>query len=352
MTQTINTRTTALTMSGLVPILFGHAAFQQLNAGFQLGLFQRLAEQPDSSRPELAAALELPAHSVEVLLLGTTALGLTVAAADRYRNAEIIDAAFRDGSWQILRDIVEFQARISYLPASDYPEALRTGRNVGIRHFPGDTEDLYSRLSNSDGMEELFYRGMNAWSKLSNPVLVNGPDFAGVRRVLDVGGGDAVNAIALSQAHPHLRITVLDRPAALEVAAQRVAAAGLRERIDLHAADIFTGEYPGGHDCVLFAHQLVIWKPEQNRALLAKAQCAIEPGGRVLIFNAFADDDGQGPLYSALDNVYFSTLPFTGSTLYPWHLYEEWLREAGFTEISRVGASSWTPHGVIQAVKP
>ncbi|GAA1027623.1 MULTISPECIES: methyltransferase [Amycolatopsis] len=351
MTQTIKSHAAPLTLPGLVPILFGHAAFQQLNAGFQLGLFALLADRPDSSKPELAAALGLPARSAEVLLLGTTALGLTTAEDGRYRNAEIIDAAFRDGSWQTLRDIVEFQARISYLPASDYAESLRTGRNVGIRHFPGDTEDLYSRLSNSEGMEELFYRGMNAWSKLSNPVLVNGPQFAQVSRVLDVGGGDAVNAIALAQAHPHLRVTVLDRPAALEVAEERVRAAGLQDRIELHAADIFTGEYPGGHDCVLFAHQLVIWTPEQNRELLGKAWHAVEPGGRVLIFNAFADDDGQGPLYAALDSVYFSTLPFAGSTLYPWHRYEEWLLEIGFAEITRVSTSSWTPHGVLQAIK-
>jgi hypothetical protein len=105
----------------------------------------------------------------------------------------------------------------------------------------------------------------------------------------------------------------------------------LANRIDTYAADLFDDEYPSGYDCLLFAHQLVIWTPAQNRTLWGKAHRALASGGRVLIFNAFSDDDGTGPLYTGLDNVYFSTLPFRGSTIYRWCDYEDWLRTCGFT---------------------
>jgi hypothetical protein len=208
----------ALTMSGLVPTLFGHAAFQQLKAGCELGLFEHLNAHPGSTKAEIAAVLELPARSVDVLLLGTTALALTTTSDDRYHNAEIIDQMFAEVTWQVLRDIVEFQDRISYLPATDYAESLRTGRNVGIRHFLGDTEDLYSRLTNTDGLEELFYRGMNSWSKLSNPVLVNGVDYAGISSVLDQliaeAPDDAAAQAAFDQSINLLRaaMTALQQP--------------------------------------------------------------------------------------------------------------------------------------------
>lgn len=342
------TSSSPLTLSGLVPILFGHAAFQQLNAARQLGLFEQLHGGAGLSRTEVAGRLGISERSADMLLLGTTSLGLTTKTGDTYRNSDVIEEILDNGSWQIFRDIIEFQDKVSYAPAADYAESLRTGENVGIRHFPGDTRDLYTRLANVPGLEELFYRCMNSWSRLSNPVLLQGTDFTGVRRILDVGGGDAVNAIALAQAHPHLRITVLDRPGALDVAREKIARHNLSDRIDTYAADIFEDAYPEGYDCLLFAHQLVIWSPEQNRTLLRKARQALGPDGRVLIFNAISDDDGTGPLYSGLDNVYFATLPFKSSTLYPWRDYEEWLLDAGFTAHRRVLPLSWTPHGVVE----
>ncbi|WP_433544706.1 methyltransferase [Streptomyces sp. CA-294286] len=338
-------------MGKLVPVLFGYAAFQQLNAACQLGLFELLDAEGPLPAGKAADALGLPRRSADILLLGTTALGLTQVEDDAYRNGPPVTAAFRAGLWPVLRDIVEFQDRVSYLPAADYAESLRTGENVGVRHFPGTTRDLYTRLSGVPGMEELFYRCMHSWSQLSNPVLVEHTDFSATRRVLDVGGGSAVNAIALARAHPGLRVTVLDRAGALEVAERNVREAGLAERIDTCAADIFTDPYPAGYDCVLFAHQLVIWSPEQNLTLLRKAYEAVEPGGRALVFNAFSDDDGAGPLYAALDNVYFTTLPFRHSTIYRWEQCESWLREAGFTEVGRTTGQGWTPHGVVSGVR-
>lgn len=339
-------------MGALVPVLFGYAAFQQLNAGCRLGLFELLDSAGPLSAEKVAEGLGIPRRGADVLLLGTTALGLTETEDGAYRNGPPVAAAFRDGLWSVLKDIVEFQDRVSYLPAADYAESLRTGENAGIRHFPGTTRDLYTRLSGVPGLEDLFYRCMHSWSRLSNPVLIEETDFSGVSRLLDVGGGDAVNAIALARAHPELRITVLDRPGALEVAERNIREAGLQERIGTRAADIFTDPYPGGHDAVLFAHQLVIWSPEQNLALLRKAYEAVEPGGRVLVFNAFSDDDGAGPLYAALDNVYFATLPFKHSTIYRWADHEAWLRAAGFTDVHRTTSRGWTPHGVLSARRP
>jgi SAM-dependent methyltransferase len=336
------------TRSDLVPVLFGHAAFQQLHAAAELGLLDLLHEHGPLPATAIANRLDLSPRSADLLLLGTTSLGLTTKNRDGYGNGVVIAGLFADGTWPVIRDIIEFQARISYLPASDYVESLRTAANVGIRHFPGDTEDLYTRLGNVPGLEELFYRCMNSWSTLSNPVLVQRVDYTGVTRVLDVGGGDAVNAIALAHAHPRLRITVLDRPGAIEVARERIEREGLSDRVDTHPADIFTDEYPAGYDCILFAHQLVIWSPEQNRTLLHKARKVLGSDGRVLIFNAISDDDGRGPLYAGLDNVYFATLPFKSSTLYPWRDYEGWLAECGFAATRRVTSGSWTPHGVVE----
>jgi ubiquinone/menaquinone biosynthesis C-methylase UbiE len=286
-----------------------------------------------------------------MLLLGSTALGLTELAGDRYRNGDVIEEMFADGFWPIMADLVAFQARIVYPAAADYSESLRQDRNVGLDRFPGDGTDLYHRLAADPSMEALFYRCMRSWSRLSNPILVAKADLNGVRRVLDVGGGDGVNAIALAQAWPGVEFTVLDLPGAAAIARKKIADLGLTERIAVVEGDIFEDPYPAGHDAVLFANQLLIWSAAQNRRLLGNAHRALPDGGQVLIFSAISAETGDGPLYAALDNVYFATLPAGDSFIHSWDQYEQWLQERGFSAVRRLPGDTWTPHGVISATK-
>lgn len=335
-------------LTRLVPTLFGFAAFQQLRAASELQLFEFLDQHGPATCEQVAEGLHLPARSARALLLGTTSLGLVEAGPDGHRLGEDIRNAFDDGTWALVRDIVEFQHRLAYLPATEYTESLRTGRNEGLKHVPGDGDNLYTRLEQSPELENLFFRGMTAWSELSNPVLLHQVDYRGASRVLDLGGGSAVNAIALARAHPHLEVTVFDLEGAVEVARDNVAAAGLADRVRVMAGDMFVDPLPEGHDLVLLAHQLVIWSAERNQELLSRARDALPSGGRVVVFNAFADDGGRGPLYAALDNVYFTTLPAEQSTIYEWGEHERWLTAAGFTDLTRIAADGWTPHGVLQ----
>ncbi|WP_269465000.1 methyltransferase [Actinopolyspora erythraea] len=341
----------ALTKQDLVGTLFGAAAFQMLNAGNELGLFEMLHREPDRDTEEIGARLGLERRPTEILLLGTSALHLTTVSHGRYRNAALIDEMIADRTWEIITDMIAFEANIVYEPQADFVDSLRHNTNVGLRRFDGDADDLYHRLAHRPDLERLFYRCMRSWSRLSNPILVDKADLTGVRRVLDVGGGDGVNAITLARANPDVEFTVLDLPGAVSLAKQKIADSGLSERISVVSADIFADSYPEGYDCVLFANQLVIWSPEQNMTLLNKAYEALNEGGRVLVFNAMSDASGDGPLYAALDNVYFATLPAANSTLYHWGQYEDWLSRVGFSHILRQPGDTWTPHGVISAVK-
>ncbi|QFZ24539.1 methyltransferase domain-containing protein [Saccharothrix syringae] len=323
-----------------------------LNAGCRLGLFPLLSAEPGSTAEEVGAGLGLNPRPTQTLLLGTTALGLTTHEGGGYRNAELIEQRLRDGTWEIIEDLVAFEAGIVVPADPDFTESLRQDTNVGLRRLAGEGTDLYHRLTHHPELSDLFYRCMHSWSRLSNPVLVAEADLSGVTRVLDVGGGDGVNAIALAQANPGVEFTVLDLPGAVGIARRKVAERGLADRISVVEGDIFADDYPAGHDCVLFANQLVIWSPEENTALLAKAHRALPAGGRVLVFSAVSDESGDGPLYAALDNVYFTTLPAAKSTIYHWGQYEEWLTKVGFTDVARHAGNTWTPHGVVSARKP
>ncbi|GIG61428.1 O-methyltransferase [Longispora fulva] len=340
-----------LTPDDLTLLLFGAAAFQQLRAGCELGLFELLHAEPGRTRDEIARRLGLADRAVDTLLLGTTSLRLTTLAAGSYSNCAVVDALFASGDWGRFADVVGFEQYVVYAGQADYTESLRDNTNIGLRRVPGEGPDLYHRLAEDPFLGGVFYRYMRSWSELANRSLTERVDFDSVSRVLDMGGGDGVNALALAEAHPHLFVTVVDLPENLHVARGRIAAAGLADRVSVYAADMFTDPLPGGHDCVLFSHQLVIWTPEENVALLRRAHEALEPGGRVVIFSSMSRDDGTGPVMAALDSVYFTAIPAEGGMIYPAGRYLEWTKEAGFDNAAFTDCSAWTPHGIVQATR-
>jgi hypothetical protein len=66
-----------------------------------------------------------------------TALGLTASDDDRYWNAELVEAMFRDGLWTIMEDLVAFESHIVHPVEVDFVESLRRNTNVGLRRLEG-----------------------------------------------------------------------------------------------------------------------------------------------------------------------------------------------------------------------
>ncbi|TDC75596.1 methyltransferase [Streptomyces hainanensis] len=351
-TQLAETEPTPLDMPSLARVLFGHAAFQYLHAACELGLVRMLAEHGELDKHEIAKRLGLQERANDILLLGCTSLGLLVRADGGYRLADLLTTLIGSGEWDRIEATVAFEGHIVYEGQTDFTESLRTNSNAGLRRIRGSGHNLYQRLSENPSLEQVFYTYMKSWSELANGHLVEHVTPLGSGRLLDCGGGNAVNAIALAGADPDLRVTVIEIPQSKEIAEREIREAGLADRISVIGGDMYSEEFPEGYDTILFAHQLVIWTLEENTELLRKAYRALPSGGRVVVFNSMSNDEGDGPVVAALDSVYFAALPEEGGMIYSWRQHEECLGAAGFTDVRRIPCHGWTPHGIIVASKP
>jgi len=349
--QLINSNKDTLKMDDLVLLLYGHSAFQNLYAGCELGVFELLWKNPDLSQTEIAQHLQLEAYPTKALLLGLTALKLIQKVGDKYRNSLVIQMLFLENTWKEFYDVVLFEAKIVYRGSIDYVESLKQNRNVGLRQFQGQGPDLYNRLHEDPGLDKVFYNFMGSWSKLVTPLWLKKIDFSNFQSVVDVGGGDATNSIALAEAFPNVKITLMDIPDSCKIAQSHIDQKQLTDRIQVVGGDIFVDDFPKNQDCFLFIHVLVIWSLDKNTSLLRRAYQALKPGGSLIIFNMMTSDEEDGPLMAALDSSYFVSIPHEGGMIYSWRDYEQCLRDAGFSQMKRIYSDFWAPSGIIVATK-
>ncbi|MFJ2211892.1 methyltransferase [Streptomyces sp. NPDC101062] len=106
-------------------------------------------------------------------------------------------------------------------------------------------------------------------------------DWAGVRHVVDVGGGTGALLREILQAHPHLRGTVADQAGSVAEARRYLAAHGLGDRADAAVHDMF--DHLPAADACLLSRVLADWDDESAERILRTCAAAVPEGGRVLI---------------------------------------------------------------------
>lgn len=334
----------------LVLIAGGHTAFQLLWAGIELGLYDQLSAKPGMSKGDIEAALGLNPQPTRILLVGLTALGLIKKNNGEYSNADLTEQALVSGKPSSAAPILGWQRYIVYPGLTDFVSSLKADSNTGLQVFPGPGNTLYERLTQHPREEKVFQDAMSALSSQANAHLVNGVDFSRYSHLLDVGGGDGSNGLALAEAFPHLKVTVFDSASVCEIAEKNIASRGMGDRVSTYPGEMFTTPFPPGVDAILFSHIFTIWSLDRDRELLSKAFDSLSEGGSVLVFGMMADDDDEGPLSTALGSPYFQAIATGEGMLYSWADYEQQMKSIGFSRVERIEDMPLS-HGVLIGTK-
>lgn len=317
----------------------GYAVSAALFSAVELGVFDRLKEEPRTVSA-LAEVLDTSIDGLERLLVLLHALGLVDRDGDqRYHNAPVAAHLLVRTAEPSLWPLLLHQQRHAYTLFGHLSDAIRSGEPQTF-HWPFagasarvDGSDTYDLLSRSPAEYRLFLAGMDAAATGLGDVIAAQVSFEHVRRLADFGGGGGGVAIALARAVPELEVVIVDRNEACRVADERVAAAGLAERIHTLEGD-FREPLPalGTVDAVLLGGVLADWDEADRRRLLATACHALRPGGQVIVSEPLLDDDNEGPVFPAI--VSLMMLLGTRGRAFRARDLEAELRDAGFEEIA------------------
>jgi len=337
-------------MDGFLLVAQGHSAFQLLWSGVQLGLFDTLSRHPGATAEQLCESLELQPYPCRVLLIGLAALGLIVKADERFRNSAVAERVLVRDKPDSMAPVLGWQADIVYPGLQDFLPSLRAGQNLGLSRFPGAGETLYERLVSHPELEQVFQDAMSALSRQANRLIVDAFDFGSFAHVVDAGGGDGTNAIALARRYPSLQVTVYDSESVCQIAREKIAAAGLGDRVFTCVGNFLQDPFPAGVDAILFCHILTIWSMQRNLELLRKCWRALPDDGAVVVFNMMGDDDDTGPVGTALGSPYFLAIATGEGMLHARKDYQQAMLEAGFTRVDEVAGLPLN-HGMLVAHK-
>lgn len=291
---------------------------------------------------QLARKLAVSERGLSILCRNLAMAGVLVKQGETYRNSRLgataLNArhgAYRGDYLNLIKSHWQDWCRLD--------ESLRTGRPLD--HDEPEEPDYRRRFTWA-----MHYRTLETAPQIAAQV-----DLHGAETLLDLGGGPGTYAMAFLAKHPRLRAAVGDRPAALEVAKEIAATHKAGSRLSYVPLDFTRQAIPGSYDVIWYSNVLHIYSPDTNRTIFRRALAALNPGGRLLIQDAFLHDrEGLHPAEASLFAV--SMLLFTeeGNT-YSAAETICWLKEAGFGRVKvlrlKRGTEDWED-GILEAVAP
>lgn len=145
-------------------------------------------------------------------------------------------------------------------------------------------DDVFDAVAADAGRVVAHHRMLRSYARHDYAFLPTALKLRGDETVLDAGGGQAVLAGLLLDAHPTLKVAVLDRTEVL-------AAVPARPRLHLLAADLLA-PWPVTADAVLLARVLHDWPDDDAVRILSHARACLRPGGKLYIIEHLTTDDG------------------------------------------------------------
>lgn len=317
--------------------VYGLYATHALHLADRHGVFRCLAERGAARPADLAAALDRDAETLGRLLTLLDTLGIVVRDGDRYAVPDDVKPYVDDRDPRYLLGFVGHvvSGAAERMPLlSDYLER-------GKADVDAARPDPFTEIYGDDDAVGAFLAAMWSLSHDVSAELVELARLDDVTSLLDVGGASGPFSVAALRRHPGLTATVFDLPPVEKHLAASRDRHGLGDRLRFTPGDFFRDELPQA-ECVAFGYILSDWTDETSLDLLRKAH---KTGARrVLVMERLFDDDGRGPLATAVMNLSMH-VETQGRHRTPAE-YVALLEAAGFTDCA-VRRSSRDKHLVI-----
>ena len=294
-----------------------------LIAAVDLDVFSRLHEESMAAQT-LARGMNIDLRALTILLDALVAMELLIKQDNLYgvpdEIAEVLVEKSPGNILPTVRHLGNCLRRWVQLP-----EVVQTGNPAGRKpSIRGQAADLAAFIG--------------AMQNISGPVadkVISRLKPLRFDHLLDVGGASGTWTIAFLRAVPQAGATLFDLPPVIPMAKQNIAEAGLIDRVTFISGDFYIDDLPAGADMAWLSAICHQNSRQQNQALFAKINKALQDGGILVIRDVVMDQSHTSPAGGALFAVNMLTATEGGGT-YSFEEYQQDLCEAGFEQVELV----------------
>jgi hypothetical protein len=162
-------------------------------------------------------------------------------------------------------------------------ECARTGVAFGAPLAFGTS--LWDYFDKHKQHFDVFNDAMTGASTNMHAMAVEAYDFAGIERLVDVGGGHGRLLGMILQKYPTMRGVLFDRPSLADGARRELTKLGVADRCEFVGGN-FLASVPGGADAYIMSHVLHDWADDRALLILKNCRSAIKEGGKLLVVDA------------------------------------------------------------------
>ncbi|MBP1929892.1 hypothetical protein J2741_002488 [Methanolinea mesophila] len=262
--------------------MHGVMIISAIRAGIETGVFREL-EQP-RALPDLSRATGIREEFLVPYCAVLSTLGLLREEEGLYQNSPLASTYLFEGSPYSQISYLEKTSRMVEDLWEGLPGILRDGPVSYMR------EDFYDRLI----LPSMAENSLTGRLQRTVRAIAALPGFSSFRKMIDLGGGHGLYAIALARENPFLEAIIFDLPGVTPLADEYIRCYHAA-RVRTVSGDFFKDEIGEGYDLIFSSSN----PSGKSIGILDKIRSALNEGGYFV--NVQSDDEGHRDAYSALE---------------------------------------------------
>ena len=319
--------------ANLLPMFFDSFILARaISVAARLGIADLLTSDAKSA-DELARATGVHAQSLYRVLRALAGAGIFAEdEAGRFHLTPLAEQLRSDApnSWRGFANFLG--SDFAYQAYGDLLYSVQTGQPA-FNHALGKSVREY--LGENPEQARIFDEGMTSTSQQSAPAILAVYDFSGIKKLVDVGGGQGFMIASILKAYPQMNGVLFDLPNVVAGAAPILEAQGVSDRCACIGGN-FLESVPEGGDLYFMQAILHGMKDEQCIQLLQNVRESMHENGTLLQVD-FVIPSGNVPSTSKFGDLHM--MIFTPSHERTEAEYRALYEQAGF-RLTRVSQTS------------
>jgi len=299
----------------------------------------------DGSRTaaELAAATGTDAPSLFRLMRALASVGVFSQDADSRFAITPLSETLRSDIRGSLRAFAMTELGEEHYPAwGELLHSVRTGE-IAFNHAFG--MPVWEFFAKHPDNANIFNDAMSGMTAQANEAILSQYDFAGIKTLVDVGGGHGGLITSILQSHPEMNGILFDSPQVIEGAKATVDASGVSDRCQLAAGNFFES-VPDDGDAIILKWIIHDWNDEQSVAIMKNCHRALPENGKLILVEAVVPASNEPHFSKFID---LNMLVMTGGRERTEEEFRALYDAAGFRLTCVVPSDS--PFSVIEGIR-